>query len=124
MSFKADLKTHLQAAADIAVLVGDRITPGVRAQEAPAPALSYQVLSRDELPNLAGSAGAQEHISVRIECVARSFADVRSLGAAVRERMRTAATTFRAVLTASGGDGYDSVTRIYRRTLDFSCWYG
>lgn len=124
MSFKADLKAHLAASSDIAALVGERITPGVRAQEAAAPAIAYQVLSRDELPGLGGSTGAQEHISVRIECLARSFADVRSLGVAVRDRMRTAATTFRSVITSSGGDGFDPVARMYRRSLDFSCWYG
>lgn len=123
MSFEADLKAHLQGASAISDIVGDRIFPLIVAQGESRPAVSYQVISIDQVSSLAGRADTLRNIRVQIDLWSASHSTLLQLDAAVRARMDTAASTFRAVLAVGGLDDYEPQTKLYRRVLEFSCWF-
>jgi hypothetical protein len=127
MSFEADLKAHLQAAATIAGVVADRITPLIRQERAAPPALVYTVISTEDNGNLAGSAGGAtgglDRFRVQIDGYAETHAVMIALRLAVRARMTSAASSFRAVLLPGGGEQYEQDTKLYRFLLEFSVWY-
>lgn len=122
MSFEAALKSHLQADATISGLVADRIYPGIRQERAPTPAVTYQVIAFDQVSNLSGRDGSLRNVRVQVDCWSLAHSACLELEAAVRARMDTAASTFRATLT-SALDDFEPETRLYRRSLDFSVWF-
>jgi len=122
MNFEAALKAHLQAAA-ITALVADRITPVQRQETAAVPAIVYQVVTHDQVSNLSGRDGSLRNVRVQLDIWARKHSDILLVDAAVRTQMDIAAATFRAVLTPGGGDDYEPETKLYRRLLEFSCWF-
>lgn len=123
MSFEADLKTHLGAAAIVA-LVGDRVYPVIRPQGSALPAVTYQRIAEDAMMNLDGIDTSLRQVRVQIDCWASTYAAVASLALAMRDRMNAAAATFTSVLLTGGGlDDYEPETRLYRRSMDFHCWF-
>lgn len=121
MSFEAELVGHLMHAS-ITAIVDDRITPLVRDQESTLPALVYTPFAPDQVNNLSGRDGKLRFWRVQLDCWGRSYADVVRLAEAVRARMDTAATNFRAVMIPGAGfDDYESDTRLFRKSMDFNC---
>lgn len=124
MTFEADIKAHLQADATLVALVADRIYPVIRPQNAALPAVTYTAPAPDEVNTLAGRSDSLRNYRLQVDCWAESHAAVVAMANAVRSRMNTAASAFRAVLyPGTGLDDYESDTRLYRRMLEFSVWY-
>lgn len=124
MSFEADLKAHLQGNAAIAAIVSDRIYPVIRPERADVPAITYQAPPPDQVSHLGGRSATLRNYRLQVDLWARAHSQVVELDAAVRSRMDTAAATFRAVLLpGSGLEDYESETKLYRRVLEFSCWF-
>lgn len=124
MTFEAELKTHLQGDSNVSSLVDDRITPVVRKPEAALPAIVYQVIAQDPHNNFDGPDGSLRALRVQMDVWARTHSAVLEISAAVRTRMATAATNFRSVeLPSSGLDDYEPETKLYRRLLEYTCWY-
>ena len=122
MSFEAKLKTHLQVSA-ITALVGERITPVLRPEGDSQPAIVYSIVSKDQVSNLAGRDGSLRNIRVQIDIWARKHSDILAVEAAVRTQMDVPAATFRSTMNPGGFDDYESETKLYRRLLEFSCWF-
>lgn len=124
MSFEADLKAHLQGDAAIAAIVGQRIFPVIRPERETVPAITYTAPPPDQISHLGGRSSSLRNYRLQVDLWARAHSDVVLLDAAVRARMDTAATTFRAVLIAGSGlEDYESETKLFRRMLEFSCWF-
>lgn len=123
MSFEADLRTHLLSNATISGLVGSRIFPNIRREGTDVPAITYSIIWDDPQMNLDGVDSALRNVRVQLDMWAKSFADVISLEGAVLSRMNTAATNFRSVQLGTMLDEYETETRFYRRTREFSVWY-
>lgn len=123
MSFEADLKAHLQGSAALSALVADRITPSVREEGAGGPSVVYQLVSFDPQTNLDGMDGSLRNFRVQLDLYARTKSDVLAMTDAVYARMDTAASSFKSVALSPLADDYESDTRLYRRMLEFSCWY-
>jgi hypothetical protein len=123
VSFEAALKSHLQADATLAALVADRIHPVIRPQEGVLPAVTYQVVSLDQVSALGGRSDTLRNIRLQVDCWGKAHSDVLSVESAVRARMDTAATSFRSVLSPGGLDDYEPDTKLYRRMLEFSVWF-
>lgn len=125
MSFEADLRTHLGAAA-VTALVEDRIHPIKRPDAGALPAVTYQMIALDQVNNLAGRDGSLRNYRVQIDIWAADgkFTDhLLAIDAAIRARMDTPATTFRSAMLPSGFDDFEPDVKIYRRMLEYSCWY-
>lgn len=124
MSFEADLKTHLGVAA-LAALVTDCVWPVIRPEgNSTFPAITYQVIALDPQANLDGIDASLREIRVQIDVWARAHSDILAVADALMTRMDTAATSFTSVLLpGSGADSYEPDTKLYRRTLEWSCWY-
>lgn len=124
MSFEAEFKAHLQADSALSELVSDRIYPVLRPEGAALPALTYHVISRDPQNNLDGADSSLRAQRVQVDVWAKKHSDVLAIAAQVRSRLGTAATNFRSVeLPSSGLDDYEPDTRLYRRLLEYTCWY-
>lgn len=124
MSFEADLKAHLQGSSAITDLVVDRIFPVIRPEREAVPAITYTAPPPDQVSHLGGRASTLRNFRLQVDLWARAHSQVVALDAAVRARMDTAATTFRAVLIAGSGlEDYESETKLYRRMIEFSCWF-
>ena len=123
MSFSSELKDHLTVAA-ITGYVNDRIYPLLRDEGAALPAVVYTIVSLDPQGNLDGIDGSQRQYRVQIDCWSRTYDEMDLLALAVRDRMNTAATNFKTVFQpGSGFDEYESETKLYRRSADYSCWF-
>lgn len=123
MSFEADLKSHLNVAA-VTDLVGDRLTPVVREEGKGVPAVTYQIISLDAQSNLDGIDDSMREFRLQMDLWAEQHSQILALADALIARMNTAATSFTSVLLpGSGADGYEPDTKLYRRMLEWSCWY-
>lgn len=122
MSFESELKTHL-GDASITALVQDRVYPLTRPQDAAVPAVTYQQITLDPHMNLGGIDASLRQVRLQIDCWALTFDAAAALALAVRDRMNTAASNFRSVLLSGGLDDYESDTRLYRRMMEFNCWF-
>lgn len=121
MSFEADLRTHLLTVAE----VGERIFPIVRPSQGPGltlPAITYQRIAGVPMNDLDGDDGNLLNIRMQIDVWATTHDAVKLIAEAVRARMQVAAATFRAVLLLDQ-DVYEEEVKIFRVSMDFSCWY-
>lgn len=123
MSFEADFKAHLNGDGTVAGLIGDRMHPSVRPEGGALPALVYQVTTRDQLQTHGGRADTLRNVRVQIDIWSSTYSALLALDAAVRARMETAANSFKSAMLPSGFDDYETDTKLYRRMLEFSCWY-
>jgi hypothetical protein len=122
VTFEADLKTHLQADATISNLVGDRIHPMLLPQVGALPAITYQHIGGVPMNDLSGGDGDLMNYRVQINCWATGHTAARALAEAVRNRLQTAAASFKAVLTLEQ-DVYEEAPRRFGVYMDFSFWY-
>lgn len=122
MTFEADLKSHLQADATIAGLVNDRIYPMLLPQGAAVPAVTYQHIGGVPQTELSGDDGQMVNYRVQVNCWATGYVAVHALAEAVRNRLKTAASTFKAVMSLSQ-DVYEAEPRRFGVYMDFSFWY-
>ena len=121
MSFESDLKSHL-GHSSITALVSDRVYPVIAPQGAAVPRVVYTPLAPDQVNNLDGRDNSLRFIQVQIDCWAETFDEVVSIATAIRARMDTAASSFRAVLLPGAGfDDFEVETRLFRRSLEFNC---
>jgi len=123
MTFEADLKSHLQADASIAALVADRIHPMLLADGSSLPALTYQTIAGEPQTDLSGADGEMVRYRMQINVWASSYIGAKALAELVRTRLKTAASTFKAVPEISAQDTYEPATRRFGVYMDFSFWY-
>ena len=123
MSFEADLKAHLNGDASVSALILDRMYPVLRPESSALPANTYQLITLDQVENLSGRDGSLRNYRVQVDLWALKYSDILLLDSAVRARMATAATSFRSAMLPSGFDDYEPDTKLYRRMLEFSCWF-
>lgn len=114
---------HDALAADAAVAgrVASRIYPLLMPQGAALPALTYQRISSDHQPSLAGHTSGLVNIRLQVDCWASSYAVVKALAVDVLIALSAGATAFKALLL-SDNDLYEEEPRIYRASMDFSVW--
>lgn len=123
MAFESDLKAHLQVAA-IADIVADRIYPVLRQQGKTVPAMTYVLIGPDAQNNLDGIDASLRQYRVQIDCWSQTYDKAAELSLAVRDRMNTAAASFRSVfIPGTGLRDYEPETKLYRAMLEFNCWY-
>jgi len=120
MSFEAALKTHLQSDATIAALVGDRIHPALLPAGSALPALTYQHIGGAVMTDLSGGDGDLRNPRVQINCWAESYVQAHALSEAVRARLQTAASTFKAVPVLGPQDAYEQNTKRHGVYYDYS----
>jgi hypothetical protein len=123
LSFEADLKSHLSGSGGLVALVADRITPVLAKEGSAVPRVTYTLIANDPQSNLDGMDSQLREIHVQIDCWALTYSEVLSMFDAIRTRMDTAASTFKSVALPSVGDDYEPDTRLYRRMLEFVCWF-
>lgn len=119
MTFEADLRAHLLGQTE----AGARIHPVLRPQQGQAglPAITYQRIAGVPQTNTDAN---EEMLNIReqVDVWATTHDAAKAIAEAVRVRMQTPAATFRAVLLLDQ-DLYEDETRIFRVSMDFSCWY-
>lgn len=124
MSFEADFYAHLVGGSAVTAIVGEHIWPMVRQERSEPPAVTYQVVALTPSNDLDNSDGSLIQYRVQVDAWARKFDDAVALAEAIRARLQTSASSFSALLIpGGGGDAYESDPKIYRRSMDFSCWY-
>jgi hypothetical protein len=125
MTFEADLCAHLLADSGIHTLVGEHVTPMVRKEGLrELPAVTYHVVSATASTEMDNGDGGLINYRVQIDAWDDSYTDVVTLAELLRVRLQTSASSFSAtLLPGSGGDAFEEQPRIYRRSMDFSCWY-
>lgn len=126
MTFEADLKSHLAADSTISGLVGERVFAGYVPQGQALPALTFQHIGGQPMTDLSGGDGDMINYRVQINCWAdgvNRYLDAHALAEAVRTRLKTAASTFKAVATLVPQDVYEEAPKRFGVYLDFSFWY-
>ena len=119
MTFEVDLKQHLQTAASLGALVGSRIWPLVRYNDT-KPAITYQIVGTVPQVAVDGGTGDLDNVRVQIDAWADTYDAARQVAAAVRTAMASFSTNSVPLIDQ---DFYEQEPRIYRVSLDFSCWY-
>lgn len=121
MTFEADLRAHLLEAS-ITAYVGERIGPEIRPQGSNLPAITFLRIAGVPQTDLDGDDGNLLNIRQQIDVWSKTHDQVKLIAEAVRIRMQAAASTFRSVMI-SDQDFYEDEPRIFRVSMDFSCWY-
>ena len=113
------LYTALATDSAVAAIVGARIHPVVAPDGTAFPYVLYHTVTsrRDGAMN---GAGTLRNARVQIDCYAATYAQSKSLGAAVRAAV-LAATAFKSVLNIEQ-DLYDASTKTHRQLVEFSIW--
>lgn len=118
MSVESDLYDKLRATAAVTAIVPQaRITPVKRLQEADLPAITYERVTNTPIQNIAGDTSDCDQVRMRVNCWAMTYAQTKTLSAAVR----TAVATMRSYFI-SDQDLYEDDTQIHRVALDFYIW--
>lgn len=123
MSFEADLKSHLAGASALTDVIGSRLRPVHLDQEETKPAATYTIVSAQPQNSLDGYSNLTHYI-VQLDFWATAYSQVLSAALAARDRLNTAAATFRSIVTDFPlFDDYDSEVKLHRRAVQVSCWY-
>lgn len=122
MTFEADLRAHLLADGTITGYIGERIFPMVRPESSALPALSYLRIAGVPQTDLDGDDGNLLNIRMQIDAWSKTHDEAKLIAEAVRLRMQTAASTFKAVMLLDQ-DFYEDDSRVFRVSMDFSCWF-
>ena len=121
-----ELRTYLLADSAVQSLVNSRMYPVILPQGVNYPAISYNQVSNVRERDLCGPAG-YAHPRITINAWAESYADVRSLATAVRQRL----DGFRGQFSTPDGvrvgsvrldneiDDYEQDVSVYRVLMDF-----
>src|SRR5688572_26710849 len=107
MSFETDLRAHLLNQTD----AGERVSPVMRPQGAPRPAITYTRVAGIPQNDLDGDDGNLLNIRSQVDVWADTHAVARTIADAVRLRMQTFATR---TVMISDQDLYEDDTRIFR----------
>ena len=123
MTFEANLVSHLLADGTISGLVGEDITPVVIPEGfTDFPCITYQRVTGIPTTDLDGLDGGLINVRVQIDCWDTDYDRMRQLSEAVRMRLQTAASTFRAV-TNFDQDLYEDEAKLHHSLIDASFWY-
>lgn len=122
MTFEADLKTHL-GHSSITALVSDRVYPLLVPQGAAMPAITWQHIGGVPMNDLSGGDGDMLNYRVQINCWADTYLAAQALAEAVRARLQTAASSFKAVPLLVPQDVYEESPKRFGVYMDFSFWY-
>lgn len=96
----------------------DRVYPSLAPEGADLPRLVYTRSFTDPQNSLGGHA-LIDRVGVQIDCYARTKLAAHTLARQVRTVM--ADQTFKAICT-NERDLFDAESRLYRHTLEFTCW--
>lgn len=122
MTFEADLRSHVLADGTVSGYVGERMFPVIRKEGTQPPAITYQRIAGVPQTDLDGDDGNLMNIRVQVDVWTKKHDDAKVIAEAIRIRMQTAASTFRSVMIADE-DFYEDDTKLFRASMDFSCWY-
>ena len=95
-----------------------RVYPVLAAEGTPLPRITYQRVSTEPQNSLAGHA-LIDRVQVQFDCWASTPLGAARLAREVREALANA--TFKPTFT-SQYDGFEAESRLYRHTLEMSCW--
>lgn len=123
MTFEADLKAHLAGDSTLSGLVGDRIFPAVIPQRQSLPAVTYQAINGTPQTDLSGDDGQLVNYRMQINCWAESYLAAKALAEAVRGRLKTAASSFKALPLLTAQDVFEENPKRFGVYMDFSFWY-
>jgi hypothetical protein len=128
MSFEADFKSHMGGASALSAVIENRLRPIQLDQDETMPAATYTIVSSTPQNSIDGFTSNLTNYLVQMDFWAEKtpdgFGKVVSASIAARDRMNTAAATFRGVVTDFPlFDDYDDEVKRYRRTIQISCWY-
>ena len=120
------IKTLLMADSGIAALVAARIYPSRMPQNTLMPAMAYEYISGNELNPISATAGQQIIQSrMQINCLAKTYAEVKSAQEAVRLACLYKSGLIAGVRVLSitragiGGDGHDDALALYMQSVDY-----
>jgi len=112
----------LAASSSVTTLIGTAPVRAFPANSMPQtqvlPAVTWQVISGQPESYLAERAGL-DYFRVQIDCWASTYTDANQLAAAVREALEDGANN---VLDAFNPDDYETETKRFRVSFDFSFW--
>lgn len=126
-NFEAALSAHLLTGEDLVAAVATWyglacIWPNQRPEGSDVPAVVTNVIYTEPATVLDGSDGDLLNKRVQIDCWADSYDEARDLAELVRARMQTEGISFGSSML-SDQDFDEPDTKLYRVSMDFSCWY-
>lgn len=118
------ITSRLTGNATVAALVGDRVAPFKEDQAPTRPYITYQLINMGPRPHAMGSDPAVVTDRYQVDLWADTYAAVIELDDAVmamlsRWRGTEAGVTVQASFHVDRRDGYESDTKLHRRSLDF-----
>lgn len=119
MSLESAIYTVLTGNADVKRMVTRRVYPIVLPQNCDFPAVSYQRITGVKVNDLQGY-GNLQNARIQVDAWAKSYDEVKQLGAYIHTAMNGAGTFHSLLVTDS--DGYDADAGLFRLTMDFSAW--
>lgn len=117
---EASIFTTLTGASGVSAIVGSRVYPIILPQKTTLPAITYLRVSGAQEISLSGHSGL-ESPRIQVDCWATSYAQAKSLAAAVQAAM-IASTAFK-VGSVSDRDLFDDETNVFRVSIDFNVWH-
>lgn len=123
MTFQASLKSHLQGGTTLAALVKDRIYPVLRPQDSDLPAVTFARAGGDPVEDLDTDHQSLRNARVQVDCWGRTYDAAAEVGEAVWARLGEDPADFAVVSVTEPQDSYDEDQKVFRVTMDFSCWY-
>jgi hypothetical protein len=118
VNVEQQIETVLTADVTVAGLVAARVYPLLMPQGVTMPAISYQRVATALNNDLEGTQN-HEWVRVQVDCWASTYAQAKTLAAAVRTGMRTTPLYGQLLLEL---DDYDSDEKLYRVIQDFNVW--
>lgn len=118
MNVEQQIRAVLAADATVAALVAARIHPLRLPQTVTMPAINYQRVATAPNNDLEGDQ-THEWVRVQVDCWAATYAESKTLAAAVRVALRTTPVYGQLLIEL---DDYDNEEKLYRVIQDFNIW--
>ena len=99
---------------------GTRVYPWIVGQDVPLPRIVYTRVSTAPVTSLSGSSGL-DNVRMQVDCYAATMPGALRLASQVRTLLEGGGAGFTALL-AGQFDAYEPETKVFRQSLDFSCW--
>ena len=132
MGAEAVMRALLTADAGVTALVGSSIYPVViPAGLEPSRALVIDLMNNDPIPTIDGlnQAAAMFSAGVQVSCIARTYADVKALVAAVKTAAHlkrgsiAGSSLVSSVLESEGSDEYDPEQSVFLQSVRYAITY-
>ena len=116
----------LQAAAPVTAIVGTKVYGGVAPESTAAPLIVYRKAGAQRVPSVSMGALCEVEASIEVLIVARTYAELKSLGEEVRKALAYQSGAIAGVdvmqinADSEGADDYDSDLREHGQAWTFS----